>query len=181
LKQRKLSAGDIFAIDLPDGRKGAIRLVKLLGKSKLIAVTPYINLKIPSSDSPILSETLVKTWANWNSKKEYCVYDGKLPDSAEFITNANLSDEEKAFKVWCGPGGFPYGGKCNDESIVLPVYYQWRWDYEREEFEKEINKPKAPIKHIPKEMLNDQQFWELIAELNWNADEDGIVLPLIDS
>ncbi|SFI12923.1 MULTISPECIES: hypothetical protein [unclassified Bacillus (in: firmicutes)] len=55
-----VSIGDIFAVNLPDGRYGAIRVADHIDNSYLIITTPYIGTEIPSIRNELLGNILLQ-------------------------------------------------------------------------------------------------------------------------
>ncbi|PAE23914.1 hypothetical protein [Bacillus sp. 7894-2] len=52
--------GDVFAVSLPDGRYGAIRVADQIDKSYLIITTPYIGTEIPPIENEFLGDILIQ-------------------------------------------------------------------------------------------------------------------------
>ncbi|URT69075.1 hypothetical protein [Cytobacillus firmus] len=58
--KKTVSIGDVFAVSLPDGRYGAIRVADQIDKSYLIITTPYIGTEIPAIENEVLGDILIQ-------------------------------------------------------------------------------------------------------------------------
>jgi len=59
-KQNRPKPGGVYASPLADGRYGVIRVLRVLEKSSLIAVSPWLGQEPPALDEPLLREILVE-------------------------------------------------------------------------------------------------------------------------
>lgn len=172
-----VSIGDIFAVSLPDGNYGAIRVADQIDNSYLVITTPYIGTDIPSIENELLGEILLQNRFFYNNDKALVWVEGKVPKEAVYIGNIPLSG-----KVICSS----FGGKW-DNSVGIEVFLEWRWEYDRENFEKEIQEEEKRINEEykksqkPKKMMKDETFWSIISLLNFNDenDEEEILEPAV--
>ncbi|MBK5484763.1 hypothetical protein JFV29_23275 [Peribacillus sp. TH16] len=52
--------GDVFAVNLPKGKYGAIRIADQIDNSYLIITTPYIGTEKPSIENELLVDVLLE-------------------------------------------------------------------------------------------------------------------------
>ncbi|WP_052380404.1 DUF4240 domain-containing protein [Paenibacillus camerounensis] len=179
-KTPAVQLGDLFSVVLPDGRYGAIRILNLIDNSSLIAVTIYLDSNLPLMTDPRLQVTLLQNRFRYLNESAMSWYDGKIPKDFLFIGNIPVSDEEKMLECK------KYSGKLS-ASCAYPVYWEWRWLHDRENYENEVqaerikreNENKQRIQ-TPKQMLTDDEFWGYISllELQQQGEEDAVA-PLI--
>ena len=172
-----VSIGDVFAVSLPDGRYGAIRVADQIDNSYLIITTPYLGTEIPSIENELLGDILLQNRFFYNNDKALIWVEGKKPKEVVYIGNIPLSG-----KIICSS----FGGKW-DNSVGIEVFLEWRWEYDRENFEKEIQEEEKRINEEykksqkPKKMMKDETFWSIISLLNFNDenDEEEILEPAV--
>ena len=172
-----VSIGDVFAVSLPDGRYGAIRVADQIDNSYLIITTPYLRTEIPSIENELLGDILLQNRFFYNNDKALIWVEGKKPKEVVYIGNIPLSS-----KIICSS----FGGKW-DNSVGIEVFLEWRWEYDRENFEKEIQEEEKRINEEykksqkPKKMMKDETFWSIISLLNFNDenDEEEILEPAV--
>jgi hypothetical protein len=177
MSKNAVSIGDIFAVSLPDGNYGAIRIADQIDNSYLVITTPYIGTDIPSIENELLGEILLQNRFFYNNDKTLVWVEGKVPKEAVYIGNIPLSG-----KIICSS----FGGKWGN-SVGIEVFLEWRWEYDRENFEKEIQEEEKRINEEykksqkPKKMMKDETFWSIISLLNFNNenDEEEILEPAI--
>lgn len=179
-KTPTVQLGDLFSGVLPDGRYGAIRIINHIEKSFLIAVTIYLDSSIPLITDPRLQEILLQNRFRYQNESAMSWYDGKIPKDFLYIGNIPVSAHEKMLECK------KYSGKLSS-SCVYPVYWEWRWQHDQENFENEIQverlKREEENKHriqVPKEMMTDDEFWNYISmlDLQQQSEEDSVA-PLI--
>ena len=177
-----VSIGDVFAVILPDGRYGAIRVADLIDNSYLIITTPYIGVEIPTIENEILGDILLQNRFFFNKSRALIWVEGKVPKEIICIGNIPFTDNKR--KIICNS----YGGKW-DNSAGIEVFLEWRWEYDRENFEKEIREEEKRINEEhkklqkPKKMMKDETFWSIISLLNFNDknDEEEILEPAVNT
>lgn len=166
-----VSNGDVFAVSLPDGRYGAIRVADQIDNSYLIITTPYIGTEIPSIENELLGEILLQNRFFYNNEKALIWVEGKVPEEIMYIGNIPLLDNKR--KVICNS----FGGKW-DNSVGMEVFLEWRWEYDKENFEKEIreeeksNNEEYKKLQKPKKMMKDETFWSIISLINFDVGND---------
>ncbi|MBD7937123.1 DUF4240 domain-containing protein [Cytobacillus sp. Sa5YUA1] len=172
-----VSIGDVFAVSLPDGRYGAIRVADQIDNSYLIITTPYLGTEIPSIENELLGDILLQNRFFYNNDKALIWVEGKKPNEVVYIGNIPVSG-----KIICSS----FGGKW-DKSVGIAVFLEWLWEYDRENFEKEIQEEEKRINveykksQEPKKMMKDETFWTIISLLNFNDenDEEEILEPAV--
>lgn len=179
-KAKKAEIGDIFLTTLPDGRHGAIKIIDHIEKSYLIATLDYIGTKVPSLENIQLSNILTQKRFSHRNTPAVLWYDGKAPSTLVYLGNLPVTDKERHL-----PRN-TYGGKWT-EKCGMEVFLEWRWDYDRENYEKEVkeaaekrqallNQPKEP-----KEMMSDELFWKIIDSFDWQyeGDDKKVLAPAV--
>lgn len=178
-----VSIGDVFAVSLPDGRYGAIKVANQIDNSYLIITTPYIGTEIPSIENELLGEILRQNRFFYNNDKALIWVDGKVPKEVIYIGNIPLSSNKR--KIRCNA----FGDKW-DKTVGMAVFLEWRWEYDRENFEEEIQEEEKRIEEQyrkrsqkPKKMMKDETFWSIISLLNFNDenDEEEILEPAVNA
>ncbi len=176
-----VSIGDVFAVCLPDGKYGAIRVADAdqIDNSYLIITTPYYGTEIPHLENEVLGDILIQNRFFYHNEKAKIWVEGKKPKEVIYIGNNPLSGE-----IRCNT----FGGKW-DGSVGIEAFLEWRWEYDRQNFEKEVQEEEKrldeELKKLqkPKKMMKDETFWSIISLLNVkneNGDED-ILEPAVNS
>lgn len=178
-----VSLGDVFAVCLPDRRYGAIRVVAHIDNSYLIVTTPYIGVDVPPIDNKALSKILHQNRFSYDNDPALVWVDGKVPKQIIYIGNIPLTDKEK--KIECAS----HGGKWTN-SVGNEIFLEWRWENDRENFERELREEEnniaenyQNISQRPKKMMKDEKFWSIISLLKCNeeSDEEKIVAPAVNA
>ncbi|SFI12898.1 MULTISPECIES: DUF4240 domain-containing protein [unclassified Bacillus (in: firmicutes)] len=81
-----------------------------------------------------------------------------------------------------------FSGKW-DNFVGMEAFLEWRWEYDRENFEKEIGEEEKRIKEEydskpqkPKKVMQDKAFWSIISLLNFNEnDEEKVIEPAVNA
>lgn len=173
IKKQKVSIGDVYAVKLPDGRYGALRIVNCDRTSYLLATTPYIGETIPMVENNVLSKTLLQNRFYFENAPAICWFDGKIPET--FIYIGNIQGTKKMKQSI-------YGGTW-DETTGMEAFYEWRWINDRDNFENEILEEERKIEQLmekpqkPRKMMTDETFWYIISLLDWESvnDEDEVI------
>ncbi|MFF3025423.1 DUF4240 domain-containing protein [Gottfriedia sp. NPDC057948] len=182
MSKKGIELGDIYACELPDRRYGTIKVINRIEKSYLIYISKYIDIKLPTLENKEINEILRSNRFLYENEEALLWNDGKMHKDMKYIGNSPVSEYEK------GLVSSSYGGKWHP-SIANPVYYEWRWFHDRENYEREIleeqikereeflNKPQKP-----KKMMNDDTFWSIISLFEFeNAKHDEEILsPAIE-
>jgi hypothetical protein len=174
-KKRKTplyQSGDVFAVPLPSGWWGAVRVFRrdderIPGAMYLVATTPYLGKELPNIDDPRLKQILARHYFSWAGERALVWLHGPPPDTLRQLGNLPLNEDEALIE------GKLYGSYWKDE-VNDEAYDQWRWDNDRDAFIEEVNKEgeerratreRNRLKQKPKKMLPDDDFWALIALL----------------
>jgi hypothetical protein len=159
-------SGDVFTAKLADGRYKAVRVLRKVGKRRLVSTSEYLGNEPPTLDEPLLRKTVVQR--RFFFKKEPAIYwiDGHPPPSFELVGNAPLTKDEVAIE--CSV----YAGTWNDYSGD-EAYLEWRWVHDRPAFEEEMRKQNEERERLrrlpqkPKKMMSEREFWSIIDLLDW--------------
>src|SRR5262245_38276885 len=95
--------GDVFAIKLPDGRYGAVRVLRRTGRSSLVCTSPYLGRKAPALDDPLLRQTVVKNRFFFKNEPARRWLEGRPPRNFEFL--GNLPPTKGEAKLACNVYG----------------------------------------------------------------------------
>lgn len=173
--------GDIFITTLPDGRYGAIKVIDHIERSYLIATLDYINTDMPSFKDIQLCNILSQNRFSYENTPAIMWYDGKVPSTLKYLGNLPVTDKEKQL-----PRN-TYGGKWT-ESCGIEIFLEWRWNYQRENYEREVNERLAKRKSFlnpptkPNEMMSDELFWHIIDSFDWRyeGDDEKVLEPAVN-
>ncbi|MDM5221094.1 DUF4240 domain-containing protein [Peribacillus sp. NJ11] len=178
--KKTVTTGDIYAVNLPNGKFGAIRILDQTDNSYLLATTPYNGTEIPSIENDILEEILIQNRFFYDNNPALVWVDGKVPKDVIYIGNIPLTKKER--KIKCNSFGEKW-----DNSDGIEAFLEWRWENDRENFEREIREEEERyIEEFhtiqkPKEMMKDELFWSIISLLNFNAEcEEEIIEPAVN-
>lgn len=170
-RKSEFSAGDIFAVGLPDGRYGAIRVMDHDGRSTMIATTPYMDKALPDIENKILKETLVQNRFFFDGAPAISRVDGKPPK--ELIYIGNLKVKNKMIPT-------DYSGIW-DKTTGIEAYYEWRWIHDRDNFEREIREDEERMEREanaenqkPKKMMKEEMFWDIISFIDEEDTEPAV-------
>lgn len=170
-KMKTVEIGDVFITNLPDGRHGTIKVIDHIEKSYLILTSTYIGEEIPTLENEQVNSILYQNRFSYNNIPDVMWYEGKIPDELKHIGNLNVTEKEQKLSR------NSYGGKWS-VNCGNGVFLEWRWKYDRENFEREINEQREASRILfekpqkPKKMMCDELFWEIISTLNWNYEGD---------
>lgn len=176
-------AGDVFAVRLPGGQFGAIRILQIKSGYSLVYCSTYLDRKPPAIDDPRLRKILrqhrfawagepAMVWVHSTQPSSRYKHIGRIPPNAaerkkkcEYSTNSD----------W----------HIGDEALM-----EWRWIHEREQMEAEARKhdeamEKAERKKLraqkPKYMMRESRFWPLIDALAWRhqGNDTKVIEPVV--
>jgi len=90
-------------------------------------------------------------------------------------------------RLWFGPGGYAFGSW--GDWVGHEVYREWRWKHDRPAFEAEIKREREAqekareIQPKPGKMMEDADFWSLIALLDWSktGDDAAVIEPAVSA
>lgn len=106
--------------------------------------------------------------------------DGQIPKGVIYIGNIPLTKKER--KIKCTSFGEKW-----DNSYGIEAFLEWRWENDRENFEREIREEEErDIEEFntiqkPKKMMKDESFWSIISLLNFNAEcDEEIIEPAVN-
>lgn len=177
-----MKPGDIYAVQLPDKRYGAVRILKIFDKSCWLYVTTYINDSLPILNDKHLTEILIQNRFYFKNEPAITCVNGKPPKKLIYIGNIELSEQEIA--IHCNR----YSGKF-DESVADNVYMEWRWMNDKENYIKEREDEKKAEKQNSQkekvyrniEMMDEDVFWSIIDCLDWSneGNDDKVIEPVI--
>lgn len=184
-------AGDVFAVRLPGGRFGAIRIIKLMHgyvSSKatyhLVYCSTYLDSKPPTIDDPRLREPVRRHRFSFKGQPAMKWIPGKPP--SEFKLIGNIPPRAVERKKQCSTFGL-WHWSVGDEALR-----EWRWIHERKKVEDEARKRdeeeerlqrKRLLSQKPKYMMREARFWSLIDALDWRhtGKDEKVIEPVVRS
>jgi hypothetical protein len=175
-----MKPGDVFAVSLPDGRYGAVRVIRQVDKSSLVYTSTYLEQNAPDIEEPKLLEILEQHRFQFKGQPAIKWLDGQPPKPALHIGNIPPSEQET--RIVCQV----YGGKWS-ESTGAEVFWEWRWKYDREAYEEEIKQKDREREQLrrkpqkPKRMMAEETFWKIIELLDWRfeGNDSKVIAPAI--
>ena len=188
--------GDVFITNLERGFWGAFRIIQSKVYLEftdyeycLIAITSFIDTKKPIITDSKLTEVLIQKRFSYKDTPNINIYSGKnIEKNFEYLGNIPSTDKENNIKVKVGNGenGFPMAGAVQ-KGFGYDVFYEWRWDNENDIYKKEVEEQQRIAEEnyhnrvlIPKKMMGENLFWNIISLFNWHGKNDGdIIEPAI--
>ena len=175
-----VNPGDVFAVQLPDGRFGAVRVLQTIGRSSLVCTSPYLGRERPDLSEPQIRKTVVKTRFLFKNEPARRWLEGQPPPNFEFL--GNLPPAKAETKLECNV----YGGKWG-ESEGQDAFLEWRWLHDRAAFEAEVRQQEAAFERRrqqpqkPKKMMSEEDFWSIIALLDWKqqGNDKKVLAPAV--
>lgn len=175
------AVGDVYAVRLPDGRFGAMRILAIDGKRTLASTQSHLSTEPPTPDDASAFEPVTQVRFSCRGTPDITWYSGKLPEHLAFAFGSQLQCWETP--PWCGAYGFW------SHASGIAAYQEWRWVHDRPAFEAEVNaqieeqsaKMQQRLRAMkPKRMLPEARFRALIASLDWSraGDDDAVLAPL---
>jgi hypothetical protein len=180
-----LSQGDVFVRQHPDGRYGAVRVLRIDGKSVMLSTSMYLSDSQPLASDGLLRFAVEQHRFSWKGQRAIKWMNGKPPANFVFAFNLPLNDEER--RIECNS----YGGRWDDDA-GFEVYMEWRWENDREALEAEVQadrlardeveRQKALAQH-PKRMMAESDFWAVIGLLDWSktGNDEAVIAPAINA
>src|SRR5262249_25297311 len=121
--------GDVFAVSLPNGWFGAVRIVQRAndpnaGARYLIATTPYFAPERPFLNDPKLNEVLSPNYFSWVDMPALNWVDGAPPAPLTYLGRLERTDNAQPVRHTRDQGAWK--DYRSDEA-----YTQWRWHNDR--------------------------------------------------
>lgn len=171
------SPGDVFITRVPDGRYAAVRVLQRQGRKRTLAyTTEYLGTEKPELHDPALRKTVKQRRFYYRRElaRKWC--DGPPPEGYELLGNLPVTAKEAQLE------SNVYGGWPCEEA-----WLEWRWQHDRAAFEEEVDRERAERERAlrrpqkPKKMLDEADFWSIIALLDWakTGDDDLVLEPAI--
>jgi len=166
---------------LGEGYFGAVRVLRVIERSALVATTTWLSKDRPNLDDPALRETVINNRFLFRNDPSRRWLDAYLPEGLELLGVLEPTAEEA--RLECNVGGGGWYDHCAQDVLL-----QWRWENDREAFEAEVEErrnapqPPRPTKREHKPMAL-KAFWNLIALLDWTktGDDDAVIKPLVEA
>ncbi|PJN87669.1 DUF4240 domain-containing protein [Bacillus sp. mrc49] len=155
--------GSVFTMKLPNGKYGAIRIIKEIDNSFLVLTTPYLMDKLPKIHDNVLKQKLIQNRFFFDEIPAIKWVEGNIPNQYIYVGNIPLDPNESSIvsstfsETW--------------DNIGFEAYYEWRWENDREAFQSEVNEEPSEYKNNQKEndndnnMMRDEIFWGLISTI----------------
>lgn len=180
-----IQPGDVWVRVQPDGRYGAVRILRTEGRSHLVYTSEYLGSTPPAQDDPRLRQPVPQHRFFFDGQPAMLWLPGKPPVGFQFLCNLPLTRAES--EVVCHHHGGGWGGDDGTEA-----YLEWRWFHDRPALEDEVRrkaeerealrKAKA-LAQSPKRMMALATFWSLIRSLDWQrtGDDDAVIAPVVEA
>jgi hypothetical protein len=179
-----MKPGDTFICTHPDGRYGAVRVLRMLDKSILIYTSQYLDERPPLGTDARLRKPLVQKRFLCGGSLAMRWVRGKTPSPLKFLCNLPPTDKEAATE--CNVYG-AWGHNAGFEA-----YLEWRWLHDRPALEEEVRQDqerrlKAHREKLaaskPKKMMAEDEFWLLIGLLDWDrtGDDAAVIEPVVQA
>jgi len=183
MKTRLPKPGDVYAVKLPDGRFGAVRILRTIEKSFLVCTTKYLGDVPPEITNPLLLQAIERRSFNWKGQLAILWLSGSQPDNCTYLFNIPPSKEE--LEMVCSSSGRKWSdGYCE------VAYIEWRWIHDRPALEiemrkemeqEELQRQLKKQRQKPKKMMELAEFWSLIEQLDWSreGDDKAVIQPVV--
>jgi hypothetical protein len=181
-KKPTVSPGDVYVAQAPDGRYGAMRVLRIVDSAVLIYACDYLGAIPPDLADPALRKCVIKHRFSWKGDRAMHWVRGSLPAGLTFIGNVPPTKEEatiscNSYTTW-------------DLRSVKEAYLEWRWIHDRPAYERENELENArraeeerlrALHQKPKKMMSEEDFWAIIALLDWSkaGDDEQVLSPAI--
>ena len=173
-----MEEGDVFVVELPDGRIGAVRVLRLADGSALLATTAFVGRRPASITDPRLRETLRQNRFKFRGEPALGWVDGEPPADAQLLGNIPPTPAKR--DTQCSV----YFGQWT-ERTGTEAYLEWRWENDREAYRQEAEHPAAEGPGFPRQegvhALNEGEFWDIMQALDWSetGDDDRVLEPAV--
>lgn len=178
-----MNPGDVFVRQYPDGRYGAVRILRKEGKSLLVYTSAYLADRPPLASDELLRTPVEQLRFFWRGQLAMRWTSGRPTANFSFAFNLPLTDVEAA--TACDTRGGAWW-----EGDGMETYLEWRWTHDREALEQEMRADDArrgalsrqqALAQKPKRMMSERDFWALIEKLDWShtGNDDAVVAPLV--
>ena len=135
-----LRLGDVFTMHLPDGRYGAVRVIRGPTKAEawnepnvsLVVATQYVGHDLPAIDDPALRRLMIFRRGNigpCEGRAEGSWLSGPVP--AQFVRIGTIAATAAELKIPCNTFS---DWECLPDQLLR----QWRWDHDRPAYDAEI-------------------------------------------
>jgi hypothetical protein len=199
--RREARPGDVYAVKLPDGRFGAVRVLRVIALgTALVATTTYIDHDPPRIDDERLREILKETWGKPGHRNygKPCMlwYGGGPPDGIELIGSIPPNQSEQ--KMGGKDAGWGFAGKWQP-GVGTHALVAWRFEHDRAAWDAErtagdahmaahrANADKVaagdarPSPRKGTHVITDDSFWDLVALIgsDGGAADEAALKPLV--
>lgn len=123
--------GDVFVRRHPDGRYGAVRVLRVAGKSLMVNTTAYLDQRAPQEEDADLRIPIEQQRFSFQGQRAVVWLRGKPASNFSFVFNLPINEGEE--RIECNS----YGGGWN-ENTGAEAFMEWRWKHDREAFEAEV-------------------------------------------
>jgi hypothetical protein len=165
---------------MPNGMFAAVRVLRIEANSSLVSTSQYFGHELPSLDEPLLFKSVMQKRFFCSGIPARMWLSGKPPKCFQFVGNVPATKEESSREC------LSYGGKWTATS-GNESYLEWRWIHDRPAFEEEVRKQqeiferRRRLPQMPKKMMSEEEFWEVISLLDWKqqGNDDKVLAPAI--
>ncbi len=177
--------GDVYVRRYPDGRYGAIRVLRVEGKSLMLSTTEYLADRPPLDSDPQLRRPVEQHRFFYEGQRAITWVRGKPPSMFTYAFNLVIDDDES--RIECNS----YSGGWSDNT-GFEAFMEWRWNHDREAFEAQVREDRirqdeqrrlAVLAQRPKRMMAEGVFWPLVGLLDWarTGEDEAVLAPLVSA
>lgn len=180
-----IKQGDVYVRKHPDGRYGAVRVLRVDGTSLMLSTTEYLADAPPLDSNPRLRRAIEQHRFFYDGQRAITWVRGKPPSTFALAFNLALDDEES--RIECNS----HSGSWTDRT-GFEAFMEWRWNHDREAFEAEVRADQirqderrrlAALAQRPKRMMPEDVFWPFIDLLDWakTGEDKAVLAPLVSA
>jgi len=177
--------GDVFVRRHPDGRYGALRVLRRQASSLLVSTSEYLADRPPLETDPQLRIPIEQYRFSFGGQRAIRWTRGVPPASHQFAFNLPLTHDETSIE--CSTYGLDWS-----EDDGFEVFMEWQWKHDRAALEEEMERERelrdaahaeALRAQRPKRMMSEKTFWALIALLDWSqsGNDAAVVAPVVSA
>jgi len=178
-----LQPGDVFVRRHPDGRFGALRVLRTQARSVLVYTSEYLADQPPVDTDPRLRIPIEQHRFFFRGQQAIRWTNGPPPPSHQFAFNLPTTHDEASIE--CAKYG---GGWSEDDGFE--AFMEWRWKHDRTALEQEVRidqelqdaaRAEAARAQRPKRMMSEKTFWSLVDLLDWSqsGNDQAVVAPVV--
>lgn len=183
-KRAPINTGDVYAVQVPDGRFAAVRVLQSIDRSQLVYASDYLGISPPDLNDISLRRCLIQNRFSYRNSPAMWWLGGRIPGGLVRLGNIPVTEAESAMTC----SSFAYW----DLPLAHSAYLEWRWIHDRPALEQEVatrqaeqaaERTRRALAQKPKKMLSEDDFWAIIDRLDWSrtGDDERVVAPAVQA